>query len=176
MRQRERFRWNQITIAGSVAHISIVSKKYGTLKTIVDTKNVPLLEEHTWTVTNQRGNFYVSSYTAGSLSRLITKAEKGQVVDHVSRDTLDNRESNLRICTPSQNSMNKGSKKKYKGIWKDRHGRYRATVKALSKKIHTKAFDTEIEAAKAYNDLALKHFGEFALLNVFDQDKTLGQN
>ena len=41
-----------------------------------------------------------------SLHRLIMDAEEGVYVDHINHCISDNRKSNLRICTPSQNLMN----------------------------------------------------------------------
>ena len=42
-----------------------------------------------------------------SLSRYILKAKKGQVVDHLNRNTFDNRRENLRIATVRQNNLNR---------------------------------------------------------------------
>ncbi len=91
-------------------------------------------------------------------------------VDHKNRNRLDNRKSNLRICNRSQNMANKlslkGSSSKYKGVvWVKRDKIWRAGIGLNYKIYHIGYFDSEIEAAKAYDKKAKELFGEFACLN-----------
>lgn len=91
--------------------------------------------------------------------------------DHINHDTLDNRRDNLRICTVSQNNMNRKKSRKtqssiYKGVcWYARSRKWIARIKYYETKYHLGYFDSEIEAAKAYNNKARELFGEFAKLN-----------
>lgn len=92
-------------------------------------------------------------------------------IDHKNGDGLDNRKENLRICTQSQNRMNcrKGQNQssKYKGVsWHKKNKRWRAYIQVNGKKIALGNHVSEELAAKAYNDAAEKHFGEWACLNV----------
>ena len=110
------------------------------------------------------------------LSRLLL-CEPVDQVDHVSGDTLDNRRSNLRVCTPRQNSQNQvvtaRGTSRFKGVHlrKSRHGRVRlyhpwgATIRVDGKKLKIGSFRDEVDAARAYDRSARKHFGEFARLN-----------
>jgi hypothetical protein len=90
-------------------------------------------------------------------------------VDHRNLNGLDNRRSNLRLCTHAQQMRNKRSLRgssRYKGVyWKKDCGRWRAQIGVHGKSIHLGYFQNEIDAALAYNEAALDRFGEFALLN-----------
>ena len=49
---------------------------------------------------------YIYSPKVKLMHRYLTGCAKGLVVDHINHDHLDNRKSNLRICTNQQNCMN----------------------------------------------------------------------
>jgi len=99
------------------------------------------------------------------------KPSKKKVMDHINRDTLDNRKQNLRICTYSQNNMNRKSSKnkinKFKGVFKNkgRGKKWTAAIRKNKKLFALGYFNSEIEGAKAYNKAAFRLFGKFALLN-----------
>lgn len=104
------------------------------------------------------------------MHRLIMEAKQQQKVDHINGDGLDNRKENLRFATTSENAMNKCSTKNksssYKGVsWYKRYKKWQAQIKFKGKSIYIGIFDTEIEAAKAYDNKAKELFGEFAKLN-----------
>lgn len=95
-------------------------------------------------------------------------------VDHISRDTLDNRRCNLRLATAAQNAANRQycSSLGYKGVslrtYKGKRissVRYVARIKIKQKYIDLGSYKTALAAAQAYNEAAKLHFGEFAYLN-----------
>lgn len=103
------------------------------------------------------------------LHRLVKNAPTGLFVDHINRDPLDNRKSNLRICTMSQNCSNrtiqKNSTTKIKGVFMERDGRqkkWRAQIKYQRKTFYLGRFYTKSEAAAAYAEKAKELFKEFA--------------
>lgn len=92
-------------------------------------------------------------------------------VDHRNGDRLDNRRANLRPATRSQNIANAGPRygRRYKGVFLDRQsGRWKARITVRYRPINLGSFGDERDAARAYNDAALIHFGEFARLNEIE--------
>lgn len=100
------------------------------------------------------------------------------IVDHIDSNGLNNTKSNLRICSNKENRRNSKKYKPsasslYKGVHK--HGRsgekcWIATVTNDKKIIYRKAFYEEVDAARAYDDVARKYFGEFANTNFPEDD------
>lgn len=101
--------------------------------------------------------------------------ERGDIIDHINGDKLDNRTANLRIVTKQQNNMNREANKvrkdtHYKGVILHSSGRWTARIGIDRKKMHLGYFDTPEEAAQAYNEAALKYHGEYARLNDLDKE------
>lgn len=87
-------------------------------------------------------------------------------IDHINRDQTDNRISNLREATHSQNGGNllhKRNASGYKGVHLEkRTGRWFANICVNYRLIHLGTFNTPQEAHAAYEAAARKYFGEFA--------------
>lgn len=95
-----------------------------------------------------------------------------RIVDHVDRDGRNNMRSNLRICTPSQNNMNRSPAKvgkfwsKYKGVSYDKRQKmWSASIGMEGRKKTIGWYKDEKKAAKSYNSWAKFVFGDFAYLN-----------
>jgi len=101
------------------------------------------------------------------MHRYIMRVESGKVVDHINRNGLDNRRSNLRICTQQQNSLNSSMKKNnrsgYKDIWWDR-GREKWFVQVMfrGKKYSVGRFNDLQDALLARDSCIQELHGEFA--------------
>lgn len=87
-------------------------------------------------------------------------------VDHIDGNTLDNRKSNLRICTDCQNKCNRPEQKNnasgYKGVSKMRNARWRAEISYQGKCRYLGVFMSPEEAHAAYAAAAREIHGEFA--------------
>jgi hypothetical protein len=93
-------------------------------------------------------------------------------VDHKNGNSLDNRKENLRLCTIQQNSFNRKPKNgKLKVFYLNKSSnKYSAQIGFNNKKIYLGQFKSKEEAAKAYNEAAIKYFGEFACLNKIGEN------
>lgn len=104
------------------------------------------------------------------MHRFIMSMPLGMQVDHANGNKLDNRRSNLRICTYAQNQQNRkkltcGKSSQYKGVCKHKNNGWEVHIGAAGKFIYVGFYKYEIEAALAYNKAAKKYHGEFAYLN-----------
>lgn len=98
--------------------------------------------------------------------KLGRKLKKKEQVDHINRDKLDNRRSNLRLVNYSQNQANAkirvDNKSGHKGVTLDkRNGNYTAQYYLNSKKIHIGSFKTLEEAIRARKNIEDKLYGSF---------------
>src|SRR5690606_31440543 len=122
----------------------------------------------------------------GLLHRYLFNLESGTIhnkskifVDHINGNKLDNRRENLRLCDNEKNQQNRfktTGKSKYKGvIWDKSHNAWLVRIQPENeKRKYIGLYRDELEAAKAYNDAAIKIFGEFANINIID-DYTTGK-
>ena len=91
----------------------------------------------------------------------------GMLVDHIDNDATNNRLSNLRLATKSQNGMNRGANKGslsgLKGVWQDkRDGAWQADITVNRKKIGLGRHLTKGLAAAAYAKASIRYHADFA--------------
>ncbi len=93
-------------------------------------------------------------------------------VDHTDHNKLNNNVGNLRWCTRSENNRNTTKRSdtmssSYKGVsWFKHQRKWCARIYVNCKRQCLGYFDSEVQAAVAYNNAAIHHFTEFACLNT----------
>lgn len=117
---------------------------------------------------------YAYNASLGSLHRYLMKAPKGVVVDHADGNPLNCQRSNMRLATNAQNQQNlrrnRAGYTRFKGAnWDRTRGWWIARICIDGKRKYLGVFNTDKEAAHAYNEAAKQHFGEFAFLNDMTQ-------
>ncbi len=167
-----------VVIDGGVARVPLTQG----VEAIVDLADIDLVQSRNWYASKGRHTLYAVSNgeRRGSAPRapsvqmhrvvLGLAPDDPREVDHIDHDGLNNRRSNLRPATRSQNSRNMGSptgaRTPYKGVgWHSRDQSWRAYISIDRRQISLGYFATEEEAARAYDAAAVEAWGEFAWLN-----------
>ena len=137
------------------------------LSAIVDDEMFMSMNIYKWNIThNSRGHLYArrTLKKGGKVKHLrmhreVIGAKPGEWVDHINGNTLDNRKSNLRICTASINALNRKKKPRRKGsvptsqfvgvYYFPPTGRWVSQLMVNGKVVHKKYFLSEKEAAEA---------------------------
>jgi len=151
-----------------VRYIPLTQGKFA----IVDAADYERVSRYKWCAVGPGDRVYACRNVHGktlSMHRFLMNPPEGMVVDHIDGNRLNNRRSNLRICTIRQNIWNsrpKGKSSRYKGVCRDKSKkRWVVYVRHNDHNWYVGRFVSEIEAARAYDRKAAEVFGEYAWLN-----------
>jgi hypothetical protein len=141
---------------------------------LVDYDDLHLVANHKWHIKCERRRTCYALRQAGkhkvSMHRTIMQCLEGFEIDHRNGDGLDNRRSNLRVCTHIENSHNRRPNKngtsRYKGVsWRTKEKKWGVQITLNRRRSFLGYYKSEVKAAKAYDDDAKKYFGDFVWLN-----------
>ena len=144
--------------------------------TIVDDEDFDRVSQYKW-YANKNGYFYYAIRTVIDqdrqynlyMHRFILDAKRGDIIDHINGNGLDNRRLNLRFCNKMQNGQNRFNTygfSKFRGVsWRKDRNRWRSYIVVNGKQKSLGHYVDEIDAAKEYDKAAIKYFGEYASLN-----------
>lgn len=131
---------------------------------LVDLQDAEKVKKYYWNI--DKAGYVKSPELNIRLHRYILNPPKEMYVDHVSGDRTDNRRSNLRICTPQQNSFNKRHMVKNKtgiiGVHQNSIGKYIAQITYNGKRMHLGTFNNLEEAKQARIKAEKEIYGEYS--------------
>ncbi len=86
---------------------------------LVDAEDYEELSRFKWHAQRNKSTYYAvrngrrldGKRCAVLMHRVIIDPPAGMLVDHISRDGIDNRRSNLRVCSIAENNRNRASKR-----------------------------------------------------------------
>ena len=143
---------------------------------IVDEEDFERLSSNKWYAEYIGGNWYAKrtvrisepKRTSVYMHRVVLGVDGN--IDHIDGDGLNNCKVNLREVTKGQNNRNRkpyvGKTSRYKGVsFNSKRSKWQAQIKKNRRNTTIGVFDTEEEAAIAYNERAHELFGEYAYLN-----------
>jgi hypothetical protein len=150
-------------------NIDFFSKKHGKYTVIVDDvdyERLKGLKNMKWCVSIKRNNLVYfqkrfSNLKIKELHRWIMNDPKGKYVDHINKNTLDNRRENLRVCNNSANLRNgkirPNNKSGFTGVFqkKDKWG---ARIRVMYKTVYLGYYDTFDKAVNARKKAEIKYF------------------
>jgi len=156
-----RTKMNEISVFDNYAVIFIESKKFGRIVVTIDIDDVELVSKYTWHAIYDKtvGGYYIchrynnkiNGKGCIKLHRLITNCPRHLEVDHINRDTLDNRKCNLRPCTRFENQQNlKSCRSGQTGVYlKSSKNKWVANISKDGKRYYIGEYKTKEEAIDA---------------------------
>jgi len=157
--------------------------------TILDQKDYYRLNNFKWIVYGNGTNLYAVRHEIIDpnktrtvyMHREIMNPPPDRLVDHRNCDGLDNRRENLRFATRAQNVLNRRKKKnatsRFLGVYFNKEkSTWDSQIMHQGKRRWVGRFDSEIDAARAYDAAARKYHGEFARLNFPSEAKVPERN
>ena len=166
---------NKIDVINDIAYMDLYDKDgnvYGT--TTFDSKFIDKVSQYKWYIRySGRGNHKLP-YVMGTINgikiflhRFLLDCDESNKIDHIDRNTMNNRLDNLRECTSAENSRNriyKTSHGKQPGVYQQyENGNWTARICYNYKTIHLGTFSSYDEAVNARKEAEQKYFGEFAV-------------
>jgi hypothetical protein len=137
--------------------------------TIVDDEDYAFLSQFKWCIDSSGYAYRRNGSTTITMHRFLMNPPAGMETDHINRNKLDNRKSNLRLCTHAQNLANrtkyKTNKTGFKGVsYYKRHNCFRAQISSNGVNTHIGYFKSKEEAYAAYIQATVNGNGEFACI------------
>lgn len=160
-------------IEDGTVYIRIASKAHGEQVIIFDESDLPLLQEHTWSIGKGKETYYARTHVRINGKQKFIAMHRllmgfpNQPIDHKNRNGLDNRRSNLRPATNAQNQANsrlqRNNTSGHRGLyWNKTLKKWQVYMKKNGQRNYLGSFLSKEEAASVYAKAFIEFYGEYA--------------
>lgn len=133
-------------------------------RTIVNKSSRGIVDQHIWFYHN---GYARTQYRGKTISMHMFLVKSDEQVDHINRDKLDNRISNLRPCSHRQNNINHPVRRDNTsgaiGVsWHNGHKKWHAHIRIDGKQVHCGYFKNKADAIQSRLMAEANHYKEFS--------------
>lgn len=143
---------------------------------LVDDADFDWLNRRKWCALKRKYTFYAVGWNSETkrterMHRVILNVPRNRITNHEDGDGLNNQRHNIQAVTILQNqqafrSKAKNKASKFRGVtWDAARRLWHSQLYTSGKNTFLGRFELEEDAARAYNEAAIVHFGKFAHLN-----------
>ena len=134
---------------------------------LIDNEDFALVNQFSWYITNKGYAATKTRKYSFLMHRLVMNISKGEVIDHINFNPLDNRKRNLRICSQQQNSfhsrLSKNNTSGYKGVYLNKRlNKWVVQIMVSRKCIPLGLFEDIEKAVFTRKEAEKTYFGQFA--------------
>ena len=137
---------------------------------LIDAEDYEKVKDYCWCISKGKKWEYAMTRIDNKtilLHRLIMDPQSDMLVDHINGNTLDNRKSNLRICTNQQNCFNHtvscNNSSGYTGVaWHRLANKWQVYIRFNKKTLYLGLFENIDDAVAVRKQAEKQYFGEYA--------------
>ena len=163
---------NNYFIDGDTTYIKIKRKNGQTYTAMIDTEDLAKVSKFTWYLVGCSRKLYVGTVKRYGKKKktirlhryIVGEIPEGKFIDHIDGNPLNNKKSNLRIVSNSENQQNlspqifRNTLSGIRGVtWNKQHKKWQAQVKIHGKKFNLGYFDDKFEAGNCVSEFRRRH-------------------
>lgn len=163
-KKRTAFDLNEIFEYEDYAEVVLYKQNKEYVRVLIDVEDIEKVKDLKWHLDSR--NYAKNGKLKTLMHRIIMSAKKGEYVDHINHNTLDNRKNNLRIVTNQQNGMNRSlgldNTSGCTGVsFNKNNSKWIVQIGVNRRLVYLGHYDTLNEAINVRKQAEVKYFGDY---------------